>query len=199
MTSPMVRLGARWGAAALALALLAPVPPAAAQGVTSGAVTGTISDDAGAGVTGATLTLTNGSTGQRYSGQARADGRFIFENVQVGGPYVLEARALGFSPGRTDGFTVRLGERRMVDLKLQRAAVELTGVTITGEANPVMSASRTGAASFVSESALARLPSLSRNFTDFIQTVRRWSAPTCPARPWAARTIASTTSRSTAA
>jgi len=155
----------------LALALLAPVPPAAAQGVTSGAVTGTISDDAGAGVTGATLTLTNGSTGQRYSGQARADGRFIFENVQVGGPYVLEARALGFSPGRTDGFTVRLGERRVVDLKLQRAAVELTGVTITGEANPVMSASRTGAASFVSESALARLPSLSRNFTDFIQTV----------------------------
>ena len=171
MTSPMVRLGARWGAAALALALLAPVPPAAAQGVTSGAVTGLISDDAGAGVTGATLTLTNGSTGQRYSGQARADGRFIFENVQVGGPYVLEARALGFSPGRTDGFTVRLGERRAVDLKLQRAAVELAGVTITGDANPVMSASRTGAQSFVSESSIARLPSLSRNFTDFIQTV----------------------------
>ena len=171
MTSPMVRLGARWGAAALALALLAPVPPAAAQGVTSGAVTGTISDDAGAGVPGANLTLTNSSTGQRYSGQARVDGRFIFENVQVGGPYILEARALGFSPGRTDAFTVRLGERRAVDLKLQRAALELTGVTITGDANPVMSASRTGAQSFVSESSIARLPSLSRNFTDFIQTV----------------------------
>jgi len=29
MTSPMVRLGARWGAAALVLAFLAPVRPAA--------------------------------------------------------------------------------------------------------------------------------------------------------------------------
>ncbi|HKC39991.1 MAG TPA: TonB-dependent receptor, partial [Gemmatimonadales bacterium] len=171
MRASFVRFGARWGAAALVLAFLAPVRPAAAQGVTSGAVIGTVTDDAGAGVTGATLTLTNSSTGQRYTGQGRADGRFMFENVQVGGPYILEARALGFSPGRSDGFTVRLGERRAVDLKLQRAAVELAGVTITGDANPVMSASRTGAQSFVSESALARLPSLSRNFTDFIQTV----------------------------
>ena len=171
MTSPMVRLGARWGAAALALALLTPIRPAAAQGVTTGAVTGLISDDAGAGVTGATVTLTNSSTGQRFSGNARADGRYSFENVAVGGPYVLEGRALGFSPGRSEAFTVRLGERRVMNLKLQRAAVELTGVTVTGEVNPVMSATRTGAQSFVSESALARLPTLSRNFTDFIQTV----------------------------
>jgi hypothetical protein len=167
----MVRLGARWGAAALALALLVPARPAAAQGITSGAVVGMVSDDAGAGVTGATMTLTNSATGQRYSGQARFDGRFYFENVQVGGPYVLEARALGFSPARSEPFTVRLGERRVMDMKLQRAAVELTGVTITADANPALSPSRTGAQSFVSESALARLPSLNRNFTDFIQTV----------------------------
>ena len=171
MRASFVRFGARLGAAALALAFLAPLRPAAAQGVTTGAVVGTISDDAGAGVTGATVTLTNNSTGQRYSANARSDGRYSFENVAVGGPYVVEARALGFSPGHSDPFTVRLGERRVTDVKLQRAAVELTGVTVTGEVNPVMSATRTGAQSFVSESALARLPSLSRNFTDFIQTV----------------------------
>jgi len=171
MTSRIVRLSARWGAAALAVALLAPVPPAAAQGTTSGAIVGTVSDEAGAGVTGAVLTLTNSSTGQRYSGQARVDGRFLFENVQVGGPYVLEVRALGFSPARSEPFTLRLGERRVMDMKLQRAAVELTGVTITGEANPVLSPSRTGAQSFVSESALARLPTLGRSFIEFVNTV----------------------------
>lgn len=171
MISPLVRLSARWGAAALAVVLLLPTRPAAAQGVTSAAVTGLVSDDAGAGVASAALTLTNRSTGQRYSGQSRFDGRFFFENVQVGGPYVIEARALGFRPQRSDSFTVRLGERRVVDLKLERAAVELAGVTITGDANPVLSPSRTGAQSFVSESSIARLPSLSRNFTDFIQTV----------------------------
>lgn len=171
MTASIVRLSARWGVAALALALFVPGRPAAAQGVTSAAIVGTVKDDAGAGVTGAILTLTNTATGQRYSSQARVDGRFFFENVQVGGPYVIEGRALGFSPARSDPFTLRLGERRVQDLTLQRAAVELAGVTITGESNPAMSPSRTGAQSFVSESALARLPSLSRNFTDFIQTV----------------------------
>ncbi|HEV8265005.1 MAG TPA: TonB-dependent receptor [Gemmatimonadales bacterium] len=171
MTFFLVRLSARWGAAALALALLAPVRPAAAQGVTSGAIVGTITDDAGAGVPNAVLTLRNGSTGQRYSGQSRADGRFYFENVQVGGPYVLEARALGFTPNRSDPFTLRLGERSVQDLTLQRAAVELTGVTVEAEANPLLSPARTGAQSFVSESALARLPTLGRSFIDFVNTV----------------------------
>jgi hypothetical protein len=184
MTLPIVRLGARLGAAALALAFLAPLRPAAAQGVTTGAVIGTILDEAGAGVTGATVSLVNGSTGQRYAANARADGRYGFENVAVGGPYVVEARALGFSPGRSEAFTVRLGERRVMDVKLQRAAVELTGVTVTGEVNPVMSASRTGAQSFVSESALARLPSLSRNFTDFIQTVPQVVSANVPGAPY---------------
>src|SRR5258706_87094 len=113
MRASFVRFGARLGAAALALALLTPIRPAAAQGVTTGGVAGTIRHEAGAGVTGATVTLTNSSTGQRYSGNARVDGRYSFENVQVGGPYVVEARALGFSPGHSEAFTVRLGERRV--------------------------------------------------------------------------------------
>src|SRR5258705_6728780 len=109
MTASFVRFGARWGAAALVLAFLAPVRSATAQGVTSGAVTGTVTDDAGAGVTGANLSLTNSATGQRYSGQTRADGRFMFENVQVGGPYVLEARAPPVSPWGPDALSALLG------------------------------------------------------------------------------------------
>lgn len=164
------------GSALRAMALLAFLLPlarstASAQGVTSAAVVGRVVDQSGAPVAAANLTLTNTSTGQRYATRTSDDGRYFFENVQVGGPYVLELRALGLRPGRSPEFRLSLGQRLVLDQTLERVAVEIEGVTVTEAANPLINKARTGAQSFVSESALARLPTLGRNFTDFIQTI----------------------------
>src|SRR5439155_14619482 len=70
-----------------------------AQGVTSAAVGGRVIDDAGIAVPSATLTLSNPSTGARYSVRAAGDGRFVFENGEVGGAYTLDARGLGLQAG----------------------------------------------------------------------------------------------------
>ena len=161
-----------WSVCVLAaVAVLVPVRAAAAQGVTSAAVAGRVTDDAGAAVASALITLTNASTGQRYSSRTSDDGRYNFENVAVGGPYTLETRSLGFEAARSAPFQLALGQRLELNVSVKRAAVEVGGVTVTAEANPLVSRSRTGAQTFVSDSALRRLPSLSRNFTDFIQTV----------------------------
>ena len=59
-----------------------------AQGSTFSAVQGIVTQ-AGTPdrvVEGATITVTNGSTGQRYSATTRSNGRFNVENVAVGGP-----------------------------------------------------------------------------------------------------------------
>ena len=69
--------------------------PARSQGVTTGAVLGRMKDNSGNPVAGVTLTLTNTSTGGRFAGTSRDDGRYAIENVAVGGPYVLEARRIG--------------------------------------------------------------------------------------------------------
>ena len=159
------------GLAAALFLLSVSFPPLAAQGVTSGAVVGKVVDQAGAPVAGANLTLTNSSTGQRYATRTTNDGRYFFENVQIGGPYVLDLRALGFRPGRSPEFRVSLGQRLDLTQTLERMPVEIEGVTVTEAANPLINKARTGAQSFVSESALARLPTLGRNFTDFIQTI----------------------------
>src|SRR5947207_7536081 len=142
-----------------------------AQGVTSAAVVGRVIDDAGIAVPSATLTLSNPSTGARYSARSADDGRFFFENVEVGGPYTLDVRALGFEAGHLTDIWLRLGQRLVQNVTLKRAAVEVSGVTVTAEANPLTSQSRTGAQTFVSDSIIRRLPTLSRNFTDFIVTV----------------------------
>src|ERR1041384_988822 len=147
-----------------ACAVLAPVRAARAQGVTTAAVVGRLTDEAGAAVAEATVQLTNGSTGQRYSSRSGADGRYFFENVQVGGPYTIDIRALGFEPLQKTGVMLQLGQRYVGDYQMKRAAVTLAAVSVEGQASPLLSSSRTGAQTFVGESLLARLPTLGRNF-----------------------------------
>jgi len=153
-----------------AVAVLAPLRAATAQGVTSAAVAGRITDDAGAPVPAAQISLANGSTGQRYAARSRDDGRYSLENVDVGGPYTLTVRALGFEPSTGTPFNLQLGQRFVLDLSLKRSAVQLEAVTVETESNPLLSTARTGAQSLISDSALRRLPTLNRAFNDFVNT-----------------------------
>src|SRR5256714_12950909 len=161
-----------WSCGMLATIALLLFPPRAAlaQGVTSAAVAGRITDESGTPVPAAQLALTNGSTGQRYAARSRDDGRYSFENVDVGGPYTLAVRALGFEPKTSTPVNLQLGQRLAVDLSLKRAAVELAGVIVETSPNPLLSTARTGAQSLISDSALRRLPTLNRAFNDFVNT-----------------------------
>lgn len=159
-------------AAAVALGCAGALP-AAAQGVTSASLRGVVLDNQGAPIDGAAITLTNTSTGQRYQVTSRSNGRYAFENVAVGGPYVLEARRIGHQTARRTDITLTLGQILSFDITMPAAAVQLEAVIVTGreEIDPVTSPSRTGMASFISDSSVRRLPTLNRNFTDFLATV----------------------------
>src|SRR5437879_2201389 len=135
-----------WSCGMLATIALLLFPPRAAlaQGVTSAAVAGRVTDETGAPVPSAVLTLVNGSTGQRYSRRSADDGRYNFENVAVGGPYTLQTRALGFEATQSEPFHLTLGQRFEINVSLKRAAVGLEAVSGTGEANPLVYRSPTG-------------------------------------------------------
>ena len=164
----------RWYRSAALLAVLA-APLAfqrlAAQGITTAAVAGRFTDEAGSPVPQASISLVNRSTGQSYATRSAEDGRFSFENVLVGGPYTIDVRAIGFEPLHFEGLQLRLGQRFVFDRPLRRSAVEVSGVSFEAGANPLLSVARTGAQTFVGESLITRLPTLGRNFTDFISAV----------------------------
>src|SRR3989475_11129369 len=124
-------------------------PRAAAQGVTSAAVSGRLTDENKAAVEQAVVNLINTTNGQRYSTRSGSDGRFFFENAQVGGPYTLDVRALGFGPEQATGLTLALGQRFVRDFSLKRTAVEVAGITVSGNENPLLSPSHTGAGGIV--------------------------------------------------
>ena len=163
----------RWYRSAVVLAVLAvpfSFPRLGAQGVTTAAVTGRVTDDAGTPVPQVELTLTLATTGERRVTHSREDGMYAFENVTVGSPYALAAHAIGFEPKVSDQFALALGQRFRLDLSMKRSAVELAAVLVSTNADPMRSTARTGAQTLVSDSAVRRLPTLNRAFTDFIST-----------------------------
>jgi carboxypeptidase family protein/TonB-dependent receptor-like protein len=156
-----------------AVAIVASLPaPGAAQGVTTGAVRGSVQDSAGHPIVGATLVLVDRQTGLRNTVTSRSNGQYNLENVTPGGPFTLSVRAIGYGPVTQDGIMVALGQVVTLNLKMAAVAVTLEALTVTAQSNnPLLSRARTGAAMTISDSFIRRLPILSRNFTDLVATV----------------------------
>src|SRR5262245_52997706 len=64
------------------------------------------------------ITVKNASTGFTASSRTRADGRFVFLNLPLGGPYTVTASRIGFSPTSKSGYQLALGARAEVALEL---------------------------------------------------------------------------------
>lgn len=140
-----------------------------AQGVTTGAIGGVVTGDQGQAVDNAQVRVTNRTTGFSHGVSTHSDGRYTVPGLEVG-DYSVTVRRLGFQPV-TQAATVSLGQLTRVDFQLKPQATQLTGVTVTAEtqgASSIISPTHTGVVSTVTDSALRRLPSLNRNFTDFV-------------------------------
>ena len=147
---------------------LTPLVAARAQGVTTGAVSGRVLDEAGMPVARAAISVVNMATGAASRAAAARDGRYLVQGLEVGGPYSVTVRHPGFVSQMRDGQMLTLSQNLTLDFRLQRQTIILGTVAVTTETDPIMSADRTGAATVVSDSALRRLPSLNRTFTDFV-------------------------------
>jgi hypothetical protein len=91
--------------------------PASAQFDTA-TVVGTVKDNTGAIVPGATVTLTNLDTGIATTKVTDADGNYQFVTVRVG-RYKVTAELQGFSVALADDVQVTVGARQRVDLQLR--------------------------------------------------------------------------------
>ncbi len=162
----------RWtlgGLLAIALAFATPTL-LSAQGVTTGAISGTVIDDHGQPAAAVQISVLNISTGSRTSAQTNNDGRYYVPGLEVGGPYSVTARRLGYAPQTKTGLDVALSQNLRVDFTLITAATQLAAVTTAASSeDAIMSSSHTGIAMTVTDSMVSRLPTLSRNFTDYLR------------------------------
>ena len=149
-----------------------------AQGVTTGAVTGTVTDPSGAPIEGAQVQLRNSKTGFSAGGISRSNGQYNIQGVEPDASYSLTVRRIGFQPATHDNIRVTLGQATKEDFSLQQQSTVLETVTVSGATSAVINPTKTGTGTTVSDSALRRLPTLNRNFADFVSLVPQVSTVT---------------------
>ena len=160
----------RWivSLAVLAGSLTATSAAIEAQGVTTGAVQGVVTDETGQPVDAAQVQVVNTATGVRAGTLTNASGRFLVPGLETGSAYEVTVRRIGYAPAIRNNVVVSLGVATRVDVNLVRQAAEIGAVRVTADADETFATTRTGVATTVSDSALRRLPTLNRNFTDFV-------------------------------
>jgi hypothetical protein len=154
----------RWFTCAAILAL---PRLAAAQGVTTAAITGFVTArEDGAPVANANVVALHVPSGTQYRATVTSSGRYTLPNVRIGGPYRVTAAFLGFQPQSQDSITLALGETRRLDFQLTRQTTQLQAVQVTAERDETMNAGRTGASMTIDPVQVSLTPTVSRSTRD---------------------------------
>lgn len=147
-----------------------------AQGVTTAAIRGTVRAADGSDVDGARVEVANTATGFVVEAEVR-HGRFLAQGLEVGGPYTITLERLGFLPQYHQPVFLRLGEPLEIDFVMQPAPIPLDTLRIVAPA-PFPQAAHGGTATTIPDSLLHRLPTLNRDFYDFVRLVPQISTKT---------------------
>jgi hypothetical protein len=139
--------------------------PVCAQSTSTGTIVGAVTDQSGAVVAGATVTLTDPSTKTSRNAATNDAGRYIF--VDVGpGTYDLSISKQGFSTSRTQT-SARVGEAITVNMALQVGGSNIVvDVTAVGTELQTMNAT---VGNTVTAIAIDNLPSIGRDVNTFIE------------------------------
>jgi hypothetical protein len=120
----------RWNVLLLSM-LLASATPVFAQGETTSAIVGQVTDATHAALPGATVTITNQATGAKRSVTTNEAGRFDFPQLKPGN-YSVKVEAEGFDPQQNSAVIAGLGQAQTVDFVLRLAqfkqTLEVSGV-----------------------------------------------------------------------
>ncbi len=154
----------RWSCCALGLVilLLAGASSAAAQAqATTGIIRGTVVDQQGSPVVGATVVLREVGTNFRRTLTTRANGRFVASLLPLG-TYEITGRAVGFQETQEGGIAVRVGQIVVLELRLGQA-IRLEAVVVQARV-PLVDVSQSESATRLPVEATQGLPNNGRDF-----------------------------------
>lgn len=150
--------------------LLALVPGLAlAQGVTTGAITGRVMDQDGQPLVAADVQVIHRGTGYTTNTITRASGLFLVQGLEVGGPYSVVVRGLGYGDFVRDEVYVRLSQSTRIDAQLRAQAIELSELSVSVSRTADFTPTRQGVATQVSDTIVQRVPTFSRDFIDLLK------------------------------
>ncbi len=147
------------------LALLVSMTTALAQSQsTTGSIQGTISDQAGAVIAGATVEVKNLDTNSTKNLSTDAGGRFVFLQLQPGN-YTLTVTKQGYATLEQQNIALTVGQTVNLNLGLKVSSVS-ERITIT--AAPTIDTVKIESSTTLNEKAISKTPILGRKFEDLL-------------------------------
>lgn len=150
----------------IAFTLLAIASVIQAQ-VTTASMSGKISEGSGEPLIGVNIKATHTPTGTVYYTITQPNGSYSFNNLRIGGPYVIEFSYIGYNTELRSGIDLTLGEEYKLNVKMREDTQALDEVVVVGDRNPIISASRTGAQEIITREKMDKLPTINRSLDDF--------------------------------
>jgi outer membrane receptor protein involved in Fe transport len=146
---------------------LAIQPFSFAQNVTTASISGTVTDQSGNALPGATVIAVHVPSGTQYGTTSRPDGKYNFSAVRVGGPYQVTVSFVGYQKQTHDIDKLVLGQNYSLDVQLSETSIELSGVTVSANRTAIINNNRTGSSQNVSTRQMEELPTINRTFASF--------------------------------
>ncbi len=137
-----------------------------AQSATTGMVQGVVADPTGAVVPGATVTLTNKSTGVALTSSTDATGRFLFPAVNPG-DYTIQVAAAGFQRFVVSQLAVSVTKTYTIPVKLKIGAASQT-VTVKEVAGAELQTTNASIGTTIGGNTLQFLPTAQRNVSSLL-------------------------------
>jgi hypothetical protein len=128
-----------------------------AQATNTGTIVGTVTDQSGAVIPDATITMTDTSTNDTRSTVSGSTGQYVFVNVPPG-TYTLSATKAGFELNKITSQSVKVGTQTTANFKLHVGSAQQT-VEVQASGTDLQTLNAT-VGSTVEQEAIAQLPSL---------------------------------------
>ncbi len=151
----------------LVVILIAFVGETYAQGVTTSAIGGKVTDNTGGPLPGANVVAIHSPTGTKYGATTDFDGFYRISGMRTGGPYTVTISYVGFNDFKKENVILQLGQSERISTQMAESATALDEVVVTVQATGLFDSNKTGAQTNVSQTKISTLPSISRNIADF--------------------------------
>lgn len=149
----------------IVLILLLPLALQAQSAISTGGLSGQVTDPTGKAVVGAEITATNQATDASRTTDTNSTGFYSLSSLQVG-TYTMAISHSGFQTNQVQKIVVQIGQTTAVNTELQLGPVSQT-VTVVGQ-DTLVEPTETSASTVLDEDMIQNLPLSGRRYTDFV-------------------------------
>jgi hypothetical protein len=156
----------RYAVGILVVSILVICSHALAQNaISTGSISGQVTDATAAAVVGASVTATNEADGVKLTTKTNGTGFYSFQSLSVGA-YDISVSQNGFKTTIINGILVQVGQNAAGNVTLQIGEIAQS-VTITAEV-PLLRTTESTVSTIVDENLIENLPLSGRRYTDFV-------------------------------